>query len=307
MDKKENIVTPELAAFRQQIDALDDKLIALLIERIGIVGKVGEMKRREDPNQCPLRAGREALMIRRIIEKFEGTPFSPGAAAAIWRLLIGVSTAVEGTLKLSVYSTEQDRDLYWLGREYFGSFIPANRQPLIKRVIGDVMDGTASVGIVPQFKSADTTHWWTNLLGSDAPKIFAHVPFVHYGMPKLNDPAGLAIARINPEPTGDDVSIIVLEADHNVSQNRLQTACTTAKLEASWINIATLTPERRHHLIELKGFITEKSPEMKSLLTALGESISRASYLGAYAVPVTLKSGTTPDQGVIAHAPRAAK
>ncbi len=85
------------------------------------------------------------------------------------------------------------------------------------------------------------------------------------------------------------MSLWVLEADHNVSQNRLQTAFAAAKLEANWINIATLTPDARHHLIEIKGFITAGASEgMQALLSALGTSILNVSFLGAYAVPMVL-------------------
>jgi len=287
---------PGLAEFRQRIDALDDKIIALFIERIGIVAQVGEMKRHANPGQCPIRAGREAEMVRRIIEKFKDSKFSPLAAAAMWRVLIGASTSVEAALKLSVHATDQEPDLYWLAREYFGPTVGFTRQPHVKRVIGDVIDGKASVGIVPFPHNADAGYWWTNLIqhDRDMPKIFAHLPFVHDGAPAHNAPAALAIAHIRPEETGDDRSLLVFEAGPHVSQHKLQSAFAAAKLEARWISIATLIPSVRHHLVEIDGFVTQEHEGLKSCLAGLNDSITATSVLGAYARPVILNNEKEP-------------
>lgn len=281
----------ELAGYREAIDALDDKIIDLMIERIGVVQRVGKLKEKTAPGQCPIRAGREADMIRRIMKRFEGTAFPPAAAGAMWRLIIAASTAVESPLKISVYTPEGNNDLYWLAREYFGFFNPSSRQPHIKRVIGDVIDKKAAVGILPMPHSSDTDYWWTNLMqsGKDRPQVFAQIPFIHPDTLGKDTHAALAIANIAPEKTGDDTSLIVMETDFNVSQNRLQTAFSTAKMKATWIQIASLNPSSRHHLIEVKGFITPEHKEMQALISGLGaNTVLNVCYLGAYATPIMM-------------------
>ncbi len=294
----------KLLEFRGQIDALDDKIIDLLVERIGIVSQVGAMKRSVDETQCPLRPGREAEMIRRVSKKFEGTAFSPAAAAAMWRTLIGASTAVENTLKISVFATDKDESLYWLAREYFGGFLSITKQPQIKRVIGDVMDGTASVGIVPNFNHTVEDQWWTTLLqrGQNMPVVFAHIPFVYYEQPGRLSPAGLAIGNITPEATEEDVTIIVLDMDYNVSQHRMQTAFAQAKLQAQWLSIANLSTQSRHHLIEIKGFVDEKHESIKAFLANLGSTVMNTHFLGSYAVPFTLTFGKQEEKRTVFHA-----
>jgi hypothetical protein len=111
---------------------------------------------------------------------------------------------------------------------------------------------------------------------------------------------GLAIGKIQPEPTASDVSLLVIEAEHNVSHNRLQTVLTTAKLEAQWLSIATLTPANRHHLVEFKGFILPSDEKLQSSLAPLGSAIKQVNFLGAYATPFTLESEST-----VKHAARA--
>ena len=88
------------------------------------------------------------------------------------------------------------------------------------------------------------------------------------------------------------MSLWVIEADYNVSQHRLQTAFSTVKLEANWINVAAITQITRHHLIEVKGFVSPGHEGMNAMLQALGKAVVNAGFLGAYAVPVTLKSKT---------------
>lgn len=283
----------KLSQFRAQIDAIDDQIIALLEQRTGIVLNVGEYKRQTAAGICPIRPGREAQQLRRIVERFSTLNFSAAGAASIWRTIIGTSTSLESDLTLSVYSPERETDLCWMAREYFSAAAPLIRQPHIKRVIGDVIDGKAAVGIVPTIRGDDTSYWWTNLMGEGAPKVFAHIPFVLPAELDRMALSALAIAKLTPEPSGDDVSLLVIEAEHNVSQHRLQTAFGSAKLEANWLNIATLVPDTRHHLVSVRGFLPVESEQMQKVIAPLGSSVFSVNFLGAYATPVTLPTRKT--------------
>lgn len=282
----------KLAGFRARIDEIDNEIIGLLIRRIAVVKQVGELKHNTTNIPCPIRSGREAEMVRSIAERFSVTDFPAAAAAAIWRIIIGASTGVEAKLGLSVFADGKDNSLYWLAREYFGPASPIVKHPHINRVIGDVIDGKAAVGIVPFIRSSDVSNWWMVLMqhGENVPKIFAHIPFVYTDIPGKAAPSALAIAKLKPEPSGDDMSLVVIEADANVSQNRLQTAFVSAKLEATWINIATLSPACRHHLVEIKGFVTAENAEFAAFASALGSAIFTTHFLGAYARPMTIEN-----------------
>lgn len=278
-----------LNTFRQQIDAIDDQLFALLKERISVVAQVGEFKHRTNPGRYPLRPAREAQMIRRVVDTFTSNPpFPPAAAAAIWRLLIGASTSVESPLTVAAFTPDQNNDFYWLAREYFGPSAQFSKHNTIKRVMSDVMDGKASVGIVPTIQTSDTDYWWMHLLepAVDAPKIFACIPFI---TPGTRQPTALAFGRIAPEESGDDTTLMVLEVEHSTSQQRIQAAFTTAMLEATWVQITSFSSDSRYHLLEIHGFITEASEETNALLSALGNAVIRMTILGAYATPIILK------------------
>ncbi len=282
----------ELTKFRRQIDEIDEVIIEQLIKRTQIVKQVGEFKQKTASELCPIRSGREAEMVRRIVEKFRHSDFPATAAAAIWRIIIGASTSIESKLILSVFSDSKENNLYWLAREYFGSDIPVIKQPHTKRVIGDLVDGKAAVGIVPFPRSADNNEWWIALIQQEEKnlKVFAQIPFVCSEAGGKDFPSALAIAKLAPEPSGDDISLFVIEAEHNVSQNRLQTAFVNAGLEATWLNIENLNPASRHHLVEIKGFITPENEILNAAISSLGRSIFCCHFLGAYATPITVNN-----------------
>lgn len=284
-------MTNELEQFRSQIDALDNQIIQLLKDRLHVVGQVADYKRSHFPHQFPIRAGREATMVRRIAEVFKGTDFAPAAAAQLWRLIIGTSTALEEALTISVYAPENDRDLFWLAREYFGPASTITKQPHINRVIGDVMDGKSAVGVVPTLSTNSSDSWWSHMIhpSTDAPRIFAHLPFFYTQENPKHFPSGLAFSRITPEDSGDDVSIYVMEVENDVSQHRLQTALTAENLAANWLGVASPLPNARQHLIEIKGFITPESPSFMAFRASMGATLRQAHFLGAYAVPFIIK------------------
>lgn len=283
-----------LAEFRKHIDAIDERIIALIRERTGIVKQVGELKKREYPGLCPLRPGREAEQVRRVAERFQGTDFSPAAAAAIWRSLIMASLSVEGNISISVCAVEGSQDLYWLAREYFSGFVNIIRQGTPRRVLGDLLDGKAQVCVLPPFTNDDKLRWWPDMIALSAgkdisPRIFAHLPFVQVGKPSRDAARALAVGMIAPENTGNDVSYIAVEAEENTSMHKLQTAFAQAKLQASWIDVAHFRSASRCHVVEVKGFITPEDEAFKAFTAHMGTSLLRSFFLGAYAAPLVIE------------------
>ena len=101
-------------------------------------------------------------------------------------------------------------------------------------------------------------------------------------------PISLAFSRVPPEDSGDDVSVYVLQASHDISQHRLQTAFGNVGLSAHWLTIGTLLPDQRHHVVELKGFVTPEHVSFKQFIAAVGDALPQVHFLGAYAIPFTI-------------------
>lgn len=276
----------ELVKFREGIDTIDAEIISLLKKRCEIVARVGEFKRRNGATGCFIRAGREADMVRYIFKEFSGSKFNPVAAAAMWRLIIAASTRIESDLRISVFATDTREKLFWLAREYFGSFSEVTKQPNTNRVVGDVVSGQAEVGILPNYMREDAD-WWVTLSQQegDVPVVFAQVPFVA-SKSETRRFAAYAIGKIEPEQTEDDVSLLAVHTT-DISINKLMSAFPLAGLKASRAQFINNTATGMFsHLIQLEGFVKGDDERLARAMQQLGETMIRWRWLGAYARPI---------------------
>jgi chorismate mutase / prephenate dehydratase len=286
-----NLTPSELVEFRRQIDAMDDEIISLLKRRSDVVAQVGEYKRKQGTKGCFIRAGREADMLRHIWQEFSDSKFSAVAACAMWRQIIAASTSIESKMRISVYAPDGFDTLYWLAREYFGSFSTIIRHPNCNRVVGDVVDGKAEVGLLPALNHEDHSNWWLTLAQQqeNAPKLFAHVPFVHAKSESARY-SSFAIARIATEPTDSDITLIVVETA-DISINRLTTAFATAGMKASRIAFTNSGNNSNVcHLLRVEEFVSPDDARLAKVLENLGEALVLGKVLGSYAAPIVTTS-----------------
>lgn len=179
----------QLEQHRARIDALDDQLIALLKERIGIVKQVAKLKAENWPSQCHIRSGREGRMHARIAREFQGSDFPPSVALAIWRQIIGASTHVESPLTVAVVSDAQAA----MAREYFGVSAHIKKFPSIAEALADK---GCTILLAEQ---------------SDLPVVRAVSPALKiFGALPLQNPTVLALAKLTPETSGDDISYYLI-------------------------------------------------------------------------------------------------
>lgn len=280
---------PKILALRASIDDVDNKIITLLKERCGYVKQVGMTKKaRQQAGKSFIRSGREADMVRRMYNTFRNEPFPAAAAAHLWRIIIAASLSLETSLSVSAFWSDARQDIYWLSREYFGNFTPMHKQTSARRVIADVMDEKAEVGALPLPDMTPEGNWWMKL--PDDIKIFACVPFIIAGEAQ---PPVLLIAKLDPEATGDDVTLISIETHQDVSQGRLKALFDKCGAKVRWLGADTFPSGHRIHLVEIAGFHSQKSESLKPLSDQLSSALISLKYLGSYAVPVHY-SPTTP-------------
>lgn len=196
------MTTPEqkLADARARIDAIDDTLSKLMLERIEIVAEVGTLKNAHWPRDCHIRPGREARMHRWVVERFRGTKFSTRAAFLIWRQLIGASTTIESPIKVAILQEEHRSR----ARNYFGANAKITVYPSLAEVAASIRSKATTVVLLP----ADLPAGWWDALPEDF-RIFTQLPILardQSWLPTLN-----ALAAIDPEPSGEDVSFYVVD------------------------------------------------------------------------------------------------
>ena len=263
MSKTVKTRSPEqqLTDFRRRIDTLDDKLIRLLIERIGIVRTVAALKAEHWPNSCHIRSGREGQMHQRIAKAFAGSGFSPWAAVSIWRQLIGASTNVESPLSIAYLSSEPHH--YWLAREYFGPLVN------LTSIAAPSLVETSNVLILPT-PDEPGVNWWRNPMLHHAKPLmlFARLPLAAEDMPGELASA-VALAPITPEPSGDDISYFLIK---------------TADITPPILKSSRVISHGRDHLLILSGFVTMEDARIQKLQS----TETHIHWLGAHPRPLTL-------------------
>ena len=98
-----------------------------------------------------------------------------------------------------------------------------------------------------------------------------------------NSPFALAVACMQPEPSGDDVSLIAFESTENVSRDRIRKIAEESGLSldwaATWSHKETLT---RWQLAEVDGFVSETDDRLVNLFSSLGGNLTNFVNLGCY-------------------------
>ena len=125
--------------------------------------------------------------------------------------------------------------------------------------------------------------WWLKL--PDNLKIFACIPFI---LPKGGAIKAVAVARVEPEDTGNDLSYLSIETEADVSQSRVKATLDKHKLDMRWLAVESFPSGNRVHLTEIKGFVTGQHEALQELGRALDKSLVALNWLGAYALPITL-------------------
>lgn len=86
-----------LKPYRARIDALDDKIVDLLIERIGIIHEVGHLKARE--NIPAILPDRVAEVRERAAERAAARGLDPDLVRRLYTILIDYSCSLEEEIK----------------------------------------------------------------------------------------------------------------------------------------------------------------------------------------------------------------
>jgi len=142
---------PELPALRQQIDAVDRELLALLNRRAGLALAVGEIKKRE--GSPVFRPEREAQVIDGLKAVNPG-PLPNDCVAPIWREIMSASRALETPTRVA-YLGPAGTFSEQAALAYFGSSIVRVPCASIDEVFRCAAGGAADFGVVPVENSTE--------------------------------------------------------------------------------------------------------------------------------------------------------
>ncbi|MCK5274322.1 MAG: chorismate mutase [Alphaproteobacteria bacterium] len=273
---------PNLDDLRREIDGIDTSLHDLIMRRAAIVEQVAEAKGPQADSG--MRPGREAVILRRLAARHKG-PFGRGSVLRIWREIIASLTAMQGPYSVSVFADDSD-SLWDLARDHFGSYTALSGCATRREVVAGVAAGNTTHGVLPYPAETDDRPWWAGLWSAEAPRVVLRLPFVEPGNVRGRGVSALAIARVPPEASGDDRSLLLLEMAAEVRRPVIGEMLAAAGLEGEIVCAAT--DGTTQYLAEAAGFVEDDDSRLAAL--AKHENVERVRVIGAYPAPLDGKS-----------------
>jgi len=207
---------PSLQELRKEIDAIDEGMHRLLMQRGDIIDRLIQVKQTQEVGSA-FRPAREADMMRHIVQRHRGI-LPLDTVESIWRVIIATFTYVQAPFSVHADLSPGEAAMRDSARFHFGFTVPFISHIGASGVVAAIAASRGDIGLVPAMTA--TGPWWAALEGGDAPKIIARLPFVE----RADHPAALpvfGIARPNPDALVTDVacwSIRVSGWSHTVSR-----------------------------------------------------------------------------------------
>jgi len=254
--------------------------------RADLVDRISAAK---PPGGLALRPGREAQVMRQRLATHKG-PFPSTAIYRMWREMMCAFTLMQTPdLKIAI-CRPVDQPGYWdLARDHFGCQIPFVANDTPAQVLAAVRANPSTIGVVPTPIESDATPWWPLLAGRDAtlPNVVARLPFLDMPNARARGISAFVLARMEPEDSGDDRTLVSVEAATGLSRNRIAGALAKVGLPAFTSALDQVAGGVHHYLVELPGVLADGDERLHELGTALGLTSGRVAAIGAYAVPAT--------------------
>ena len=277
----------KLDALRAEIDRLDLELLSVLEKRIAIVEDIAAAKK-DDGKALAFRPGREASILRNILKR-HSSKLSNTVIAAIWRELISAVGWMQRPYTVSITAPDKSVGYWDLARFHFGSATPMKLHQLPTVVLREVSENPATLGVLP-WLSRERDTWWVHLAqgGENVPKILAALPFLDKPSGEFEDLNSLVIGQAEPEPSGDDVTLMVVVTRNELSRARLNEQIGKAGLKGFCSDSRSPHAEDGDwlHLIDMPEFVAKTDPRLVDLGKVVGEGFIKIVILGAYAVPI---------------------
>jgi chorismate mutase len=196
------VKAPSLDAIRQEIDAIDDRLLALLGERFAAVARIRAAKA---GNGSPLRPGREAAIIRRLAEA-PGTAVPLALTVRLWRAIIAASALEQANIRIHIGADLANSVPSRIAiAEHFGDMTPiahAGDRAALEALAANPGD----IAIIPLGAA-----WLVPYLAgaAGAARIIGCLPM----LARRKEPEALIFGTAASEPTGTDETLVMTEGN----------------------------------------------------------------------------------------------
>lgn len=138
---------PELAAIRQRIDEIDERIIQLISERALCAQNIARVKQSLDKDAEFYRPEREAKVLRKILDRNRG-PLNDEEMARLFREIMSACLALEEPLNIAFLGPE-GTFTHEAALKHFGHSVKTIALNAIDEVFREVESGSSHYGVVP--------------------------------------------------------------------------------------------------------------------------------------------------------------
>ena len=195
-----------LGALRDKIDAIDAEMQRLLIERGTVIDSLIRIKGTAQPGAA-FRPTREAEMMRRFVARHSGR-LPIATVEHIWREIITTFTHIQAPFGVVIDTSVEPSRMRDLARFAFGFSVEVREAESPAAVVAAVA-GANDLGMVARSARGP---WWRGLVGANAPKIIALLPFIAAADRPADLPA-FVIAPPLTDTTPFDIAAVALTVD----------------------------------------------------------------------------------------------
>jgi chorismate mutase-like protein len=253
---------PDLQSLRREIDAIDDAIHDLLMQRARVVGGVLAAKGK---GGAVFQPAREADILRRLAARHRGA-LPLAAIAAVWRRIINAHTALQRPIAVAVAA--RPPELAALAWQHFGGIGTITTVASAGAALARARGGAGAALAVLPLPSA-REDWW-RALGTNGVFILA-------ALPALGAPQALVVGRQPFLPRGGDHGYVLAPA---------KPALLRHAREAGLAPRAVLARAGGLALIATDGSVPPDDARLAPLAAALGVKPGAVRSAGSIAAPI---------------------
>ena len=263
---------PVLQRLRQDIDAVDDQILELLLKRFDLGQAVAQAKR-DMPPAPNMRPAREAEILRRLASRWRG-PAPVSTVAAIWRHIISTVLGLQGTF--TVHLTDEDRDITPpLAANHFSAGAQFRDHATYERALAAAAGDLQSIAILALPKGNPPSPWW-RALHQGPLRIVARLPFL-----TPSAASAFVVARQDAVASGDDISLARISGGGRA----------WSEAGALFPGFRLLATDGDRYLAEQDGFW--QAGDVHRFQAAVGPLTMEFHPIGAYARPLQISRSST--------------
>ena len=275
--------TPSLAELRKEIDAIDESMHRLLMQRGDIIDRLIQVKQTQEVGSA-FRPAREADMMRRLVERHRGI-LPLDTVESIWRVIISSFTYVQAPFAVHADISVGEAMMRDSARFHFGFIVPYVAHFNASAAVEAVAKSKGDLALVSATSSR--VPWWIALEASGAPKIIARLPFVE----RADHPAALPVFVVSR--VADSAMVTEVETwSVRVSGWNAEIARALSPL-ADVVAVPDTAFDGAALLVSIAG--ENRLEKVKLALIQAGASVRSSALVGSHATRYTVPpTGTKP-------------